>query len=872
MVMLDEMKRELSFYPDITLLYKEADGNTQLQIRQVKELLGQKVDLLIISPNEAEPLTPIVNEAYRKGIPVIIVDRKIASSDYTAYVGADNEQVGKLAGEYGVHLLRGKGRLVEVMLPPGSSPAAERDKGFMDAIHLYPALSLRTKINGELLKQHQSDQVAPILVADPGINLVFAQNDFLALKIADLYKSKGLNKPNIIGVDGLLGKDEGMQLVADKTITATLLYPTGGQEAIQIALNILNKQPFSKDNILQTTIIDSTNERIMQLQAEKAASQQKQNERQQELLTEQKKIYNNQQTFVYILISSLVLALVFGGIAVYSLRENRKINKKLSAHNDEILKQKEQLEILSARAREANEAKVNFFTNITHEFRTPLTLILGPLEELMTNSKTGYYNAHNISLIHKNAQRLLRLVNQLMDFRKIEVDKMKLHAAEQDLVGFVAQIVQSYKKMAQKRGIDLQLIIQENQLRVWMDEAILDKVLFNLLSNAFKFTADGGFIYVYVKKSNSGKEAVIKVEDNGIGMNSITQEHAFDLFYQGEHEHYDGAGIGLALSRELIHLHKGSIQVESEKEKGTVFTVTLPLGREHLREDELLHEAGSHVMAKELDAIYMPEPNVNHYESDGNTIQTREYSLLIIEDNKDLRDFLSQKLGNEFEIHEADNGQTALQQAFDLIPDLIICDLVIPGKNGLDLIRILKNDIRTSHVPVVLLTAKTRIEQQIEGMTTNADVYITKPFNVRLLEETIHSLLANRKLLRDHMQGTLSVELKTQTISKLDRKFMLNFKALIESNIANIDFSVEDICKNMGVSKGLLYKKIKRLLHTSVNEYILDLRIQKAKYLLQHECLSVGEVAYKVGFSSPAYFATVFKNKIGITPTSFKGG
>ena len=869
--MLDEMKRELSFYPDITLLYKEADGNTQLQIRQVKELLNQKVDLLIISPNEAEPLTPIVSEAHEKGIPVIIVDRKIASPEYTAYVGADNEQVGKLAGEYAVHLLKGKGGAAEVMLPPGSSPAKERHKGFMDAIHPYPAIHLHAQINGELLKQNLGDQVASVLVADPDIDLVFAQNDFLALKIANLYESKKLTKPRIIGVDGLLGNNEGMQLVADKTITATILYPTGGQEAIQIALRILNKQSFSKDNILQTTIIDSTNERIMQLQAEKAASQQKQNERQQELLAEQKKIYNNQQTFVYVLISSLVMSLILGGIAVYSLRENRKINRKLSGQNKEILEQKEQMEILSTRAQEANEAKVNFFTNITHEVRTPLTLILGPLEELMANNKTGYYNALNISLIHKNVQRLLRLVNQLMDFRKVDVDKMKLRATEQDLIGFVAQIVQSYQKMSQQRKITLQFTTPDSQLRVWIDEAMLDKVLFNLLSNAFKFTTDGGFIYVYVEKSHDGKNALIKVEDNGIGMNSITQEHAFDLFYQGEHEHYDGAGIGLALSRELIRLQKGSIEVKSEKGKGALFTITLPFGREHLREDELLHEATNHITAKEPALPYIPEPYAYPDESDGNALLNKEYSMLIIEDNKDLQDFLSQKLGHEFEIHAVDNGQTALQLAFDLIPDLIICDVMIPGKNGLELTRIFKNDIRTSHVPVILLTAKTRIEQQIEGMSTNADAYITKPFSVRLLEETIHSLLTNRRLLKDHIQGTLSTEFNTQVINKLDRKFILNFNPLVESNIDNMDFGVEDICKNMGISKGLLYKKIKGLLHTSVNDYILDLRIQKAKYLLQHEGLSISEVAYKVGFSSPAYFATVFKNKIGSTPTSFKG-
>ncbi len=867
-IMLAEMKRELSFHQDVSLLYKQAEGNTQTQIGQVKELLQQKIDLLIISPNEAGPLTPVVEEAYRKGIPVIVIDRKISSPLYTAYVGADNYEVGKMAGEYAVNLLKGKGNIIEITVLPGSSPAQERHKGFIDVITMHPSIRLVQEINGEWLKDTDEEKVFSIIKQPASVDLVFAQNDFLALKIADLYHKKGFKKPQIIGVDGLPGKGEGMQLVSDKVITATMLYPTGGEEAIRLALQILNSQPVAKENLLQTTAIDSTNVRIMQLQAAKTASQQQQIERQQSMLRVQQRIYNNQRTFVYILFSSLVLALVLGGIAAYSLRENRKINKKLQMQNLEISDQKAQLEIMSAKAQAANEAKVNFFTNISHEFRTPLTLILAPLEELLANTKNQPNTLQNLSLIQKNVIRLLRLVNQLMDFRKIEVDKMKLQASENNLITFISEIVQSFKNIAQKKSIDLRLITNERQLNTWIDINMLDKVIFNLLSNALKFTKDNGFIHVYVSKD--GEEAVIKIEDNGVGMSKEALEHAFEVFYQGDYENYKGSGLGLALSKELIQLHKGSVSVQSEKWKGTTFEIRLPLGNAHLDKEEMGQVEVNPAVLYEQEKIYTSDFQTTPAAQKEMDRREKEKTVLIIEDNEDLRQFLAHKLGAEYEILEADDGQSALQQAFDHIPDIIVCDVVIPGQDGMALTNILKNDIRTSHIPIILLTAKTSIEQQIEGMRNKADAYITKPFNVQFLEQNIKSLLANRAILKEHYTGDLSSNLKTQTISKLDRKFMNEFTALVESNLSNENFTNEEICKELGISKGLLYKKVKALYDVNVNDYILNTKLQKAKYFLQNEELSIGDIAYKVGFSSPAYFSTVFKSKFGITPKAFK--
>lgn len=867
--MLQEMKRELSFYPNMELVYKQAGANTELQKKQVKELLDQNVDLLIVSPNEAQPLTPVVEQAFKKGTPVIILDRKIASPLYTAYVGGDNYELGKQAGEYANHILKGKGNVLEFTLLPGSSNAAERHQGFIDAIKNSPEIKLVQSINGEILKENKYDSVLQ-LVKNKMPDLIFAQNDFLALKSAQLFS--GTLRPKIIGADGLSGKDEGIELVANKTINATLLYPTGGEEAIRTAISILNKQDFVRENNLQTTVIDSSNVRYMQLQADKLRSQQVSIERQQSMLSNLESIYNHQQTTLFFLTSLLILSLLLGGLAFYSLREKRKINKILQSQNQEILRQKEELEVMSVKANEANEAKVAFFTNISHEFRTPLTLILAPLEDILSNTKIPTLQKQNLSLIHKNVIRLLRLVNHLMDFRKIEVDKMRLSVSENDLVSFLNEIMQQYQHIASKRKIDFRLMTTERQLMVWFDMNMLDKVFFNLLYNSFKFTNENGYIHVSISKDKEDNQVVIKIEDNGLGMSENAVIHAFEIFNQGDYENQKGSGLGLALSKEIIRLHKGSISLESEKDKGTIFKIVLSLGNTHFDKNDFSKSGTGAYVFYQDEKVYTTDLHeevlsVSEHEK---TLTDKEFSILIIEDNADLRGFLKNKLSKNYQIIEAEDGTAALQQAFDTVPDLIISDIIIPGKDGMSLLSIFKNDVRTSHIPVIIVSGKAALEDQIAGLRTMADAYIPKPFNMDFLEETIKSLLSNRSKLKDHFTSELSSNLKTQSLGKIDRKFINEFGSLVEKNIDNENFAVEDICKNLGISRIQLYRKVKALFNMSVNEYILNTRLQKAKYLLQHEECSISEVAYATGFSSPAYFSTVFKSKFGVTPKGFK--
>lgn len=872
--MLEGMKRELSFYPNATLIYKDADNSSEVQVKQIQELLDEGIDILIVSPNEAKPLNPVVENIYNKGIPVIVIDRKTSSSLYTSYIGADNYEIGKRVGEYTANLLKGKGNVIEIMGLPGSTPAIERAKGFYDVIQSHPDIKITAEVYGNWRIEKVRDAMEKVSSEiQKSANVVFAHNDMMALGAYEYFKQKGLDSSlSFIGVDGL--PNTGLQLVSNKILTATALYPTGGEESIRTAMAILKQETFQKENQLQTVIIDSTNIKLMKLQADKISSQQSDIERQQAMIDEQRKIYRSQSTVLFVIAGSLVIAVVLGGIAFYYLRENKKITRSLEQKNQAITAQQKQIIEMSEKAQAANEAKLRFFTNISHEFRTPLTLILAPLEDILQNSKFSFTVQQHLKLVQKNVIRLLRLVNQLMDFRKIELDKLRLRATENNIADFIAEIMEPFHALAHKRNIDFRLISKDKNIMLWFDANMMDKVIFNLLSNAFKFTADNGFIHIVLEKNVENNTVSIKVEDNGSGMTPDAADHAFELFYQNEITSQQGSGLGLSLSKELITLHKGIIKVSSVKWKGTCFEIILHAGTSHLLKEEMLTGKEKQSHAYQDEKIFISELQQTNFlagEKDLLPQANGSRSVLIIEDNMDLRNFIQNKLQQEYEVFVAENAVAAYQQAFQNIPDLIICDIVLPGKeDGIAITNTLKNDIRTSHIPIILLTAKTTIEQQIEGMKSMADAYIVKPFNVDFLVETIKSVVRNRELLREHYTSELPVETKAQAPKKLDRKFINEFTSIVESNISNENFSVDDICHSIGISRVQLYRKVKALLGCNVNDYILTIRLQKAKYLLGEGELSISEVSFKVGFSSAAYFSTVFKSKFQMTPKEYR--
>lgn len=869
--MLAEMQRELSFHEGVELIYKQANDNSELQVKQVRELMAENIDLLIVSPNEARPLTPVVEEVYNKGIPVIVVDRKIASLRYTNYIGADNHEIGVIAGQYVAGLLKEQGNVVEVTGLPASSPAIERSRGFKEAIDRYPGIHIVKEVRGNWVKQKAEEELDRISTELANVDLVFAQNDVMALGAWEACKRAGAQNTRIIGVDALPGKGAGLEMVSGGVLTASLLYPTGGTEAIRNAVSILEHKTLPKETFLQTLVVDATNVRMMQLQSNKILSQQDDIERQQQMLAEQRRIYNSQRTMLYILGITLGAAVIFAGLLLYSRHLNRKINRKLALQNDEISRQSRQLMEMSVEAAKANEARINFFTNISHEFRTPLTLIIGPLDEMLQHSKLHSADRQQLSLIRRNAIRLLHLVNQLIDFRKLEFNKMQVRASENDLVLFINEVMDIFQPTARKRGIDCRMVTSERNLPVWIDTGMMDKMMFNLLSNAFKFTPDHGSILVRLEKQHS--RAVITVEDSGIGMSPEVLEHAFDIFYQGDYGNHKGSGLGLALCKELASLHHGTITAVSEKNKGAAFTISIPLGNSHFQPGELCEQPGIDEVLTEEEPFYTADlaPVADVIEEPAAKGKGGRDVLLLVEDNPELRSFMRFRLSRTYEILEADNGRQGLQLAFEYLPDAIICDVMMPVKDGHALLKEVKTDVRTAHIPVILLTARVTPEQQVEGLQNKADAYITKPFDFNVLQHTLTSVLANRAHLKEHFTAAIPAELRTGVSRKKDLHFVSEFTAIVENNIGNENFTIEDIYRQMNISKVQLYRKVKALIGVNINEYVLNVRIQKARYYLQYEDISVAEVAYKTGFSSPAYFSTVFKSRLGVTPTTFKG-
>ena len=818
----------------------------------------------------------MVDEVFKKGIPVIVVDRNILSKNYSAFIGADNYKIRWDAGVYANSILKGSGNVMEIDGPDlGSSADIGRHNGFVDYIKKNTSLKYISRFSGnwDKLPAESDKKFRDTILSLPGIQLIFAQNDRLALGAIRVCQKTGIDKKiKFIGVDGLPGANGGIDLVEKKMMNATILYPSGGVEAIQTAVNILENKPFEKEIELSTTVIDSTNVRIMRLQTEEVLSQQEEIDKRQKKIDEQIIISKNQTNIIAGISLTLALALIFGAILLYYLKENKKINKRLEVQNKEIADQRNQLIEMGEQAEAAHQAKLNFFTNISHEFRTPLTLILSPMEELLMNGKLQIGTKNTLQLIQRNVMRLYRLVNQLMDFRKIEFSKMKLKTTEHDLVAFAKEITDSYGVLAKNKHISLQFFTTERTMNVWFDHTKIDKVIFNLLSNAFKFTKDNGYIHVTV--SSTKDNAIIKVEDNGVGMTKDAIDHAFDPFFQGEYENYKGTGLGLALSKEFIEMHHGGIAVKSEKWKGTQFEISLPLGTGHFEENEIIPSSETNISILEDSKIYTTEllNTSEDYRNDAAENGTNRPCILIVEDNDDLRAYLKSKLNQNFDTLEAENGNIALQLAFENIPDLIISDVVLPGKNGLEITQLLKKDVRTAHIPVILLTARSSDQQRLEGLETQADAYLTKPFNLQLLEQTIKNLVVNRDKVKGHYSGEAFTEEKSQAAKKTDRKFISEFSAIVENNIGNDQFGVDDICKEMSISRVQLYRKVKALLNCNVNDYIVTTRLQKAKYYLQHEELSMSEIAFKTGFASSAYFSTLFKSKFGYTPSEYKAG
>ncbi|MFC0261656.1 hybrid sensor histidine kinase/response regulator transcription factor [Fontibacter flavus] len=860
--MHEEMLRELSFYPNIELIIKDAAGNNELQIAQIKEFQELGIDLLIVSPNESDPITPIVSEVFQSGVPVIVVDRKINSNQYTAYVGGNNFEIGYSVGQYIKNLIPDKLEILEIWGLKGSSPAKDRHQGLVSS--LGGEESIKYRIDGEWERKVAKDKLRVFLKENPNasFNLIFGHNDVMAISASEVCKELGYEHIKVIGVDALPGPLAGIQAVSDGVLHTTFFYPTGGEKAIELAWKILSKDSFEKENILQTAAVDSSNVRIMKQQTDRIINQQTNIVRQQDMIRSQIDIYQSQKGLLIVFAVTLFIALISLAYVFKSLKDKQEINRELEAKNSEILKQQQQLLDYSKKAEEATTQKLEFFTNVSHEFRTPLTLILAPLEEMLNSPNVSLFKK-DLILIRKNAHRLLRLVNQIMDFRKLDNGKMKIQVTEQEIVPFIEEIMSVFEKKADSMKVRLKLFCEEPKLKLWFDPSVMDKVFFNLLSNSFKFVSEKGFVSIRVFQDILKYEVVIQVEDNGTGIDQEEISYVFDRFYQGRTGvRKVGTGLGLALAKELVELQYGQINVRSNLGETTVFEIRMKMGQTHFQESEIAKDFTQNAHA-DFDNFTTEEELP--------TLQGNEYasqSVLIIEDDAEIRDYIKRGLAANYQIMEASDTSSGFSKACDFIPDLITCDLMLGSGNGFDLISQLKGNPITASIPIIILSAKSSSEEQLKGIKLGVEDYVVKPFNMAILKEKIKTILQNRnKIEQFYLHGLPVAEHKAD---KIDKKFIIEFKSIIEKNLHDPDFGVNAICRELGLSRGQLYRKVKSELGYSVNDYITKVRLKKSKYLLGESDKSIADISFLTGFKSAAYFSTVFKNSLGITPSEFR--
>lgn len=538
-------------------------------------------------------------------------------------------------------------------------------------------------------------------------------------------------------------------------------------------------------------------------------------------------------------------------------------------------------------AEEMGEAKIKFFMNISHEIRTPLTLIITPLLSLIKEDKEphrlGIYE-----IIRKNSERILHLINQMMDLRKIDKGQMVMHMCETDMVAFVTEGYELFRQQAMTKNIDFEYQHDAETLPVWIDRNNFDKVITNILSNAFKFTPSGG--HVLLSLTHTGHHAYISVKDSGIGIPKDKLETIFQRFYQSASDPNDrniGTGIGLDLTRSLVELHYGSISArnnEGEKgskfDHGSEFLIRIPLGKEHLKPEEIVEEQKvEEEQTQELANIQQMEQEEMETENDFSnapaaSLQTNKGTkseIVIVEDEEDIQEYLKTQLSDDFKVRTYPNGKVALSEILKKKPDLIISDIMMPEMDGNTLCTKLKTNINTNDVPIILLTAKSREEDQLEGLETGADAYILKPFNMDILRRTIINLLTIRRTLRNKFSGNESQEHKLEQKEMLspDDNLMQRMMNVINENLGDSDLSVDSIAQKVGISRVHLHRKMKELTNQTPHSFIRNIRLQQAAKLLKEGKQSITEVMYTCGFSNAASFSTMFKNLYGCSPREY---
>ena len=836
----DKLNNELVMstyqHDNVTLKFASANDNDRLQKQQIEQFIKEGVNLLIVSPNQIHTISSVIDKAYDAGIPVILFDRKTDSRKYTAFIGADNYEAGHEIGDFIGQQLEGKGNIAEICGLQASSPAIERNRGFMDALKNYPDIKVVARGYGDWIKESGVTAMDSILVqSKESFQYVFAQNDRMALGALQSIKKHKVKGIKIVGIDALPVPGGGMENVRDGNLEASYIYPTRGDSVMQLALNILEKKPYKRDNYLKGALVTKANANVLLMQNEEMNKQTARLNALHGKVDTYLVQYNHQK--MYIVLFSIILLLLIG-IMVYIYRTilmKRRIEE------------------------EANKAKLQFFTNISHELRTPLTLIADPVNYIIHDDNLNSQQRSMLQIVQRNVLVLTQLVSEILDFRKVQNGKMELRLSDFNLTESMKQWIMLFSASAQKKHIAISMDAPD-AVMLRADQDKIERICYNLLSNALKYTSEGGEISLMAKEE--GGRVMISVADNGCGISSDELPYIFDRFYQAKNAGR-GTGIGLAIVKAFTELHHGEVSATSIEGKGSTFTIHIPVrqkGEVTNQPTEKIEQLVEPSSAEEV-------PNqARHIDELIQPYQTDKPEVLIIDDNIDIRTYLRSVLSEKYNVSEAADGKVGLELARKIVPDIVLSDIMMPVMDGLAFCQQLKTDKAISHIPVILLTARSLDEQRAEGYEHGADAYLSKPFSLRLLLSRIDNLIESRKKLNQTWSKGVEDDEIGNISNEIDKSFLKQLRKIIQENLANSDLSVEQIGDEIGLSRVQLYRKVKSLTGNSPVEIVRKARLTRARHLLQTTERTVSEIAYAVGFSTPSYFSKCYKDEFGENP------
>lgn len=839
----EELRMGEYYHSNLQLHIASANDNDQRQIAQIDDFIAQKVDLLIVSPNQLHTISPAIERAYAAKIPVILFDRKTDSNKYTAFIGADNYEIGRIMGHYLALQLEGKGKVVEILGLKGSSPAIERHRGLMEALQSYPEVKVVGRCYADWQEEKARAEMEKLLPQLPDFDAVVGQNDRMALGARRAVEAAGRGGDAFyFGIDALPVAGGGLENVRDGRLRASYIYPTRGDLVLKLAMNILEGKPYARDNYLKSALVTKENASLLLMQNEELKQQSAKLAVLRGQVDSYFTQYQHQKVYLTFIVIIFVLILgVFFGLYRYISMKHRLVE-------------------------EATQARLQFFTNLSHEFRTPLTLIVDPIDRLLEDTPLDDGQRTLLQLARRNVRVMLRMVTEILDLRKIQNGKMPLVLSEFDLRERLQEWVSGFMPAFERRGLLLHLDLPE-ALPMRADADKVEQMLNNLLSNAIKFTPRGGTISI--SATGEGGEVQLVVDDTGIGIAKSRLSNVFDRFYQINAREGKGTGIGLAIVKAFAELQGGKVAVESSEGQGARFTILLPQWQktqdaepadadtpsspspsERTQPDFVeTNEIEAPALSPETDRLTTPLP-----------LEERQF-LLVVDDNEEVRQYVQSLLAPHYDVITAVDGEEGLEKALSRVPDAIIADVSMPGMSGIDLCRRLKADAIAGHIPILLLTA--HAQHQLEAYDCGADAYLLKPFSSKVLLARVQNLLSNRQRLKMVFSGEDNLPPKPVDA---EEAFVRAFRDKVQQHMADPDLNVETIAAEMRLSRVQLYRKLKALTGSSPVELIRTTRLRRADLMLRQGGRTIAEVSYEVGFSSPSYFSKCFKEYFGRSP------